>query len=500
MNKKLHKLIFSAYIGPFLLTFFIAMFFLIMQFLWKYIDDLLGKGLDATILTELMFYASANLVPMALPIAILLSSIMTFGSLAESNELTAMKSVGLSNIRIMKPLIVFILFIAIGAYFFANYTWPVANLKFRALISDIAHQRPSLSFREKVFNNDIDHFSIRIDEKVKDKADHFKGVRIADHSSEANFNQPLYKKDIVSETGNIKKTDDDKYMILSMQNGIIEEELIRGLDSTDAFPHQTTKFEEAKIRIDLSSLKMQRTNTDLFKDLYEMFNMEQLSFAIDSVTKQNDVILDNIAQNQKLSFLIFREPFKRPDNPDDSMARVLQNNKIMNAKASVAVNANLAQNASNHLRNSQASYSFSMDQITNNNKIINLMKVEWHRKLTLPMACILLFFIGASMGAIIKKGGIGAPIVVATILFLVYYIISITGEKMAKGGALSPFTGMWLSALVLAPLAIILTQQSNSDSKIFDSETYKRIFGMKKRVKKVTLPSSSENENTSTLS
>jgi lipopolysaccharide export system permease protein len=487
MNKKLHKLVFNAYIGPFLLTFCISMFFLIMQFLWKYIDDLLGKGLDATILAELMFYASANLVPMALPIAILLSSIMTFGNLAESNEMTAMKSIGLSNLRIMKPLIVFIVCISIGSFFFANYTWPVANLKFRALIADIAHSRPTLSFRDKVFNNDIDNICIRIDEKIKDKPDHFKGVRIADHSSSsAGYNQPLYKKDIFSETGNIKKTADDKYMIFSMQNGIIEEELIRGLDSSDIYPHQSTKFKEAKIKIDLSSLKMQRTNTDLFKDMYEMFNMEQLSYAIDSVNKQNEIILDNMAQSHKLTFLVFREPIKHSNN--DSINRELLNTKTMNASQAAPVNSDISQNAANALRNSQSTYNFSLEQIANNNKIINLMKVEWHRKLTLPVACLLLFFIGASMGTIIKKGGIGAPIVAATILFLVYYIISITGEKMAKGGALSPFTGMWLSALILAPVAILLTQQSNSDSRIFDFDTYKRLLGMKKSVNKVTLP------------
>jgi lipopolysaccharide export system permease protein len=458
-----------------------------MQFLWKYIDDLLGKGLDATILAELMFYASANLVPMALPIAILLSSIMTFGNLAESNEMTAMKSIGLSNLRIMKPLIVFIVCISIGSFFFANYTWPVANLKFRALIADIAHSRPTLSFRDKVFNNDIDNICIRIDEKIKDKPDHFKGVRIADHSSSsAGYNQPLYKKDIFSETGNIKKTADDKYMIFSMQNGIIEEELIRGLDSSDIYPHQSTKFKEAKIKIDLSSLKMQRTNTDLFKDMYEMFNMEQLSYAIDSVNKQNEIILDNMAQSHKLTFLVFREPIKHSNN--DSINRELLNTKTMNASQAAPVNSDISQNAANALRNSQSTYNFSLEQIANNNKIINLMKVEWHRKLTLPVACLLLFFIGASMGTIIKKGGIGAPIVAATILFLVYYIISITGEKMAKGGALSPFTGMWLSALILAPVAILLTQQSNSDSRIFDFDTYKRLLGMKKSVNKVTLP------------
>lgn len=487
MYKKLHRLVLTAYLGPFLLTFFIAMFFLIMQFLWKYIDDLLGKGLEASILTELMFYASANLVPMALPIAILLSSIMTFGNLAESNEMTAMKSAGLSNLKIMKPLIIFIFFIAIGSFFFANYTWPVANLKFRALIHDIANQRPSMQFREKVFNNDLKDLCIRIDEKVKSKKDHFKGIRIADHSQNANGQHPLYKKDIVADEGNIKKTAGNQYMILTMTNGIIEEELTRGMDSTDVFPHQSTQFTEAKIRIDLSSLKLQRTNTDLFKDLYEMFNMEQLNFAIDSVTDRNQKMYLNFAESFKSSFLIFRKPVTF--TPKDDLRNLPQLKKVAETRKNTPKNAAISQNAAQNVRTQKLVYQTKSNEIANNNKLISLMKVEWHRKLILPVACILLFFIGASLGTIIKKGGIGTPIVTATILFLIYYIISITGEKMAKGGALSPFSGMWLSALILTPVAFFLLRKSNNDSRIFDPETYKRIFGIKKSVKKVTLPS-----------
>lgn len=488
MIKKLHRLVFSAYIGPFLLTFCIAMFFLIMQFLWKYIDDLLGKGLDTPILTELMFYASANLVPMALPIAILLSSIMTFGNLAESNEMTAMKSAGLSNLKIMQPLIIFITLVSIGSFFFANYTWPVANLKFRALITDIAHQKPALQFREKVFNTDIDYYSIRIDKKVKNTSDRFEGVRIADHSPHQNTSLPLYKKDIVAKTGNIKKTTDNKYMVMTLENGSIQEELLRGMDSADVFAHQSTKFSEAKIRIDLTSLKMERTDTDLFKDLYEMFNMEQLEHALDSVENLNERIIDSHAERLKLSFMIFRKPVKNRMNAD---MPVLSSNemRVMDARIdNVRTNADNHENGAQSLRLTAKAYSDDLNRIFTHQQIMQLMKVEWHRKLTLPVACFLLFFIGASMGTIIKKGGIGAPIVVATILFLIYYIISISGEKMAKGGVLSPFTGMWLSALVLAPIAVFLILKSNSDSRIFDKDTYLRFLGIK-RSNKLNLPS-----------
>lgn len=479
MNKKLHRLILGAYLGPFLITFFIAMFFLIMQFLWKYIDDLMGKGLELSILTELIFYASANLVPMALPIAILLSSIMTFGNLAETNEMTAMKSAGLSNLRIMRPLLIFILIISFCSFLFANYTWPVANLKFRALITDIVQQKPTIQFREKVFYTDIQNFCLRVDKKVDDKTDYFEGIHISDHSNNPT-NNPLYKKDIASKSGNIKKTSDGKYMILSLENGNIHEELARGMDSSDVFPHQTTRFKEAKMRIDLSSLKMHRTDADLFRGMYEMFNMEQLEHALDSIQNIESKILDNYAQSYKRSFLIFREPIKLNSNIDSNIIKSGGLPQMHAQMMTEEIDANLAAQGAKTLRNYIATYEFELQTISDNKMMIQLMKVEWHRKLTLPASCIFLFLIGASLGTIIKKGGIGTPVVIAVILFLIYYIITITGEKMAKGEVMSAFTGMWLSALVLAPLALLLIAKSNSDSRILEFETYKRLFAFRK--------------------
>lgn len=485
MNKKLYRLIIKAYLGPFIVTFCIAMFFLVMQFLWKYIDDLMGKGLEFSILAELMFYASANLVPMALPIAILLSSIMTFGNLAETNEMTAMKSVGLSNLRIMRPLIYFIFIISFCSFLFANYTWPVANLRFRALITDIVQQKPTIQFREKVFYTDIDNFCIRVDKKIKDKNDYFEGVHISDHSNNPT-NNPLFKKDIAAKSGNIKKTSDGKYMILTLENGNIREELNRGMDSTDKFAHQTTYYNEAKLRIDLSSLKMHRTDADLFRGMYEMFNMSQLEFALDSIQNYNAKVLDNYSESIKRSFLIFREPIGSNLKVNhDSIKVKASEMPRMNARESIIkVNANSASQGAITLRNYISTYEFELATIEANEHTIQQMKVEWHRKLTLPAACLILFFIGASLGTIVKKGGIGTPVVIAVILFLIYYIITMSGEKMAKGGVMSAFGGMWLSALVLTPLAIILISKSNSDSRIFELETYKRIFSFKKGQKK----------------
>lgn len=485
MNKKLYRLIIKAYLGPFLVTFCIAMFFLVMQFLWKYIDDLMGKGLEFSILAELMFYASANLVPMALPIAILLSSIMTFGNLAETNEMTAMKSAGLSNLRIMRPLIYFILIISFCSFLFANYTWPVANLKFRALITDIVQQKPTIQFREKVFYTDIDNYCIRVDKKIKDKNDFFEGIHISDHSNNPT-NNPLYKKDIAAKSGNIKKTSDGKFMVLTLDNGNIREELIRGIDSTDKFAHQTTYYEEAKMRIDLSSLKMHRTDADLFKGMYEMYNMGQLEYALDSVSKHNKALLDNYSNGIKRSFLIFREPIAAHQKLNlDSLQAKASEIPHMNASINdLKVNVNPASQGAITLRNYISTYEFELATIKNNEETMQLMKVEWHRKLTLPASCLILFFIGASLGTIVKKGGIGTPVVIAVILFLIYYIITMTGEKMAKGGVMTAFGGMWLSAFILTPLALILISKSNSDSRIFELETYKRIFSFKKGQKK----------------
>lgn len=494
--------------GPFLLTFAIAMIFLIMQFLWKYVDDLMGKGLEWYVIAELLFYASANLVPMALPLAILLSSIMLFGNLGESSELTAMKSSGLSLLRIMRPLTIFIFLLSFAAFLFANYLWPVANMKFRSLIFDIQQQKPSLSLNEKSFYNDIPGYSIRIMEKNK-KGDEFKDVLIFDHS-EGNV---VYKRDIWAEGGSIEQINGGKAMIFHLTNGKIYQEVQPRMVKGGVYPYQKIYFKRANLNFDLSAFQLQRTNVDVYNTHYEMLNMEQLATQEDSLKVEMRRKKEELARNIERRYLLFRKagsaqdpeivatgsiiPVLKPNSVDTNLLAATPSKPILQSfeARSREDKKRIVDGALNMARGNVDYLIGRRDEFNGRDEFIQRHRLEWHRKLTLSVACIILFFIGAPLGAIIRKGGLGAPIVASTLLFILYYIISITGEKMAKSGVIDPFWGMWISSIILFPVGFFLTYKSNRDSTLFDLDFYLRILGLK-RLKK---PKFAANENSSTL-
>lgn len=495
---KLTRLVIASYLGPFILTFAIAMVFLILQFLWKYVDDLMGKGLEWYVVAELLFYASANLVPMALPLAILLSSIMVFGNLGESSELTAMRSAGLSLMRIMRPLIIFIAFISISAFFFANYLWPVANMKFRSLIFDIQNQKPALTLTERRFYNDIPGFSIRVMEKTKEGS-HFKDILIYDHST-GNVN---FKRDIWAESGNLEKINGGKGMLFHLNNGKIYEEVQGRMMKGGIFPYQKIQFKKASLYFDLSSFQLQRTDVQVFNTHYEMMNMAQLASAEDSLRMNLYEKRKEMSDNFARRFLIFR-PVGNFDPTHPVAVPTLTLNKVANQKPILkSANDSIQPSSVNHsfvpfreqhgeqrtrtlasaqsmARNSLEYILGRKEEFTGREEFIQRHRLEWHRKLTLSVACFILFFIGAPLGAIIRKGGLGTPIVASTILFIFYYILSISGEKMAKANVLDPFWGMWMSSFILFPVGLYLTWKSNNDSALFDKDFYLRLFRIKR--------------------
>jgi lipopolysaccharide export system permease protein len=483
------------------------MIFLILQFLWKYVDDLMGKGLDWTIIIELLFYASANLVPMALPLAILLSSIMTFGNLGESSELTAMKSAGLSLMRIMRPLTYFIILIAIGAFLFFNYVWPVANLKFRALIVDIQQQKPTMTITEKSFYNNIPGFSIRVMEKSKD-GEEMSDILIYDHS---NMNV-TYKRDVWAEKGHIEQINQGNAMIFHLENGKIYEEVHPSVMKGGTYPFQTLHFKKAGLFFDLSEFKLQRTDMEVYSNHYELMNMAQLSVMEDSLRNTLLGKRADLAKNFMMRFLTYRYHSDSISTPKDTVLQAetaidttpkpLALNKpgLMLSTPDTASKAKflvfqpgvpfqkrdlnekrrLASNALNQARNSASFVTNLREEFRGREEFIQRHRLEWHRKMTLSVACIILFFIGAPLGAIIRKGGLGAPIVASTLLFIFYYILSIVGEKMAKSGAIDPAWGMWMSSIILFPVGFFLTWKSNNDSKLFDRDFYLRLFRIKR--------------------
>lgn len=446
------------------------MFILLMQFVWKYIDDFMGKGLDYWIIAELLLYASANLVSLALPLAVLLSSIMTFGGMAEHYELVAMKSSGLSLFRIMLPLIIFIVLLSGGAFYFNNTIAPLANLKFKSLLWDVTHTKPSLELREGVFYNGIDGYSIRVSEKARD-SNKLHDLLIYQHDAKTPGNRQVIR----AKEGEMLQSADGRYMSIHLLNGVSYDELADY--NNKKHPQIKSSFKEDYIMMDLSGFAMQRTDEDLWKNHMKMLSMQQLGESIDSLQAQKD--------NRKADFLLYMErsvnlPDTLPSTPliteeieaekaDTTTVLSFQQLPSPEQRRVVNVAMNITRNAKNYMNR-------TAQDIDNREEYINKHKMEWHRKLTLSFACIVLFFIGAPLGAIIKKGGLGMPVIFSVVFFLVFHITSITGEKLIESGSLTPFAGMWLSSMVLLPIALFLTYKAVKDAALFDRDTYTRFL------------------------
>ena len=460
-----------TYIGPFFMTFFIAVFLLLMQFLWKYIDEFVGKGIEIPVMAQLLSYASVNFIPMALPLAILLSSIMTFGNISEHYELVALKSSGISLLRIMSPLIIFISFISICALFFSNYILPIANLKFYSLLYDIRSIRPEINIKPGIFYNGIDDYSIRVQRKDK-KTNILYNIMIYDQTQRQG-NISL----IVADSGKILMTKDKRYLLLTLYNGKKYEE-VRNQEQTNwraTHPHQKDKFVEENITIELNGFGFNRTDESLFTDNYRMLNIWQLQHVEDSLQKlynQRDslykVTVADVAFIKKLQIdslsgkRATRDTFIHPDTIYRAFSKSEKIQLIQNALT---------------IARSQASYiSFSTDELEARKNYLVKYKVEYHLKFTLAFACLILFFIGAPLGAIIRKGGLGMPVVVSILLFILYYIISLIGEKFAKELILPAWAGIWLSSAVLFPVGLFLTYKAASDSAIFNIDLYLEPF------------------------
>lgn len=457
--KKLHKLVIASYIGPFVMTFFISLFVLLMQFLWKYIDDLVGKGLEWHVIAELMFYASASLVSLALPLSILISSIMTMGSLGEHYELVALRSAGISLGRVMTPLIVFSIFISGVAFYFSNNLLPIANLKMGTLLYDIRHKKPTLDLRPGVFYKGIEGYSIRISGKGGADENTIYDVMIYDHTeNKGNI------KVILADSGRMQ-FDGDRYLMLELFQGKGYEQKDNRSREERTFPHMRNQFEKEIIRFDMAEFNLTRSNEDIFKDNYKMQSLGQLNKNLDTlrvkyVERQSDYIT-NLKRNFKFLSL---------ENDSVNAVGVRYTNvlelfdephrgKIIGAALNMA--------------RSTRSYTHSArDDFAARNHRMDRYSIEAHRKFTLSIACLILFFIGAPLGAIIRKGGLGLPTVFAIVFFLIYYILSITGEKFAKEGMWSVVDGMWLSSRVLLPVGLFLTYKATTDSKIFEWEFY----------------------------
>lgn len=465
--RKIDLFVLKSYLGPLVMTFFIALFILLMQFVWKYIDDLVGKGLEWYVIFQLLFYASTTFVPMALPLAILLSSLMTFGNLGEHYELVSMKSAGISLRRVMAPLIVVSILISGLAFYFANNVLPMANLKFLSLLYDVREKKLAFNLKEGVFYDGIDGFVIRVGKKEAD-GNTIRNIMIYDHRQRQGNTSVT-----VARWGQMELSRDKRFLIFRLFDGTNYEERTDMQHSERTRPFQRTRFTEQFQTFDLSALQLTRTDENLFKKNYEMQNMRQLRKSIDSLRRDFTKEKTNysVTMTRKYPFYtdLAADAEVTPAKPPPPFRKSVLLN--FNPKERPTILAN-AQRAATSVKES---IGFNTLVLQNKEKVLHKHEIVMQKKITFSIACFLLFFIGAPLGAIIRKGGLGMPAVVAAFFFILYYIMSFIGEKYSVVGAVPAWQGMWFASAVLLPLGIFLVYKANADASLFDVDAWIRI-------------------------
>lgn len=472
----------QTFLPLFFMTFGICLFIVLMQFLWRYIDDMVGKGLGILVLGEMFFYAALFLVPMALPLAILLASLMTFGNLGERLELLAMKSAGVSLIHIMRPLIITIGMISVGAFFFQNNVMPIAQVKLYTLLYSMRQKSPELDIPEGSFYKDIPGFNVYVKHK-DNKTGLLKDLMIYDYSE--GFNNARV---IVADSGRLKTSADKLFLILSLYNGESFENL-KSQEKTSqtikAVPYRRESFSTKDILIEFDA-NFNRTDESFMQNQYLGKNLKDLQLSIDSMNCKLDSIriinADNLYDGSYLKS--FKAPAKENPDEKDSLLRAevtplfetesspdtdfesIYQSLTPSGKASVLNRTKSA------IENIRTDYYFRASTVGTEAAKIRRHMTEWHKKFTLSFACLVFFFIGAPLGAIIRKGGLGMPVVISVILFIFYYIIDNMGYKMARDGVWPAWQGMWLSSAVLTPMGIFLTYKAVKDSVILNADTY----------------------------
>ncbi len=471
MFKKLDKLIIKAFIGPFIATFFITLLVLVMQFFWLYIDDFVGKGLGAGVILEFIWYQGAVLVPLALPLAILLSSLMTFGNLGESFELIAIKASGISLLRFMRPLFFVTLLICGVAFLFSNYMIPVANLKSRTLLADIVYAKPAFDLKEGVFYDKIPNFAIKIGKKEANDSV-IRDVIVYEQTN------PIQDNFIIAKSGVMRVTENKRYLEFNLKDGWRYQERTDNIYSNNT-EYVRMGFKEYKKQFDLSTLGFSnRTPDSVNKNNERVLSMRQLDVAIDSLGKENDGIRRQLEKNM-FSLLPFTnyidsawDKQEVADTGTKKMAKTFS--EWLPDSARIA----LWHRATGQVNSLRVSLESTASSLKERERILRKHKIEWHRKIALSLACLVLFLIGAPLGSIIRKGGLGTPLIFAIIFFMVFYFSSTMGEKFAKENTMSPFIGMWLATFVLVPIGLFLTYKAMRDSQLFNKEFYYRFTKM----------------------
>ncbi|MCR4664260.1 MAG: LptF/LptG family permease [Paludibacteraceae bacterium] len=468
--KKLDLYVLRNFLGLFLLTFVICCFILLMQLLWMRINDIVGKGVDVFVLLEFLLYAVLSVVPMALPLAILLASLMSFGNLGEKFELTAMKSAGISLFRIMRPLIFLIAAISIGAFFFSNNVLPRTQVKFWTLVFSLRQKSPELDIPAGEFYTGVNGYNIYV--RKKDRSGLLHGLMIYDYSN--GFQNASVT---VADSGRVTTTADQKYLQLTIYQGESFENLTEGQQRSqrslqENVPYRREMFRRKTLLIEFDT-EFTRYDESVLNDQHVSKNMTSLIHSIDSVGQ-----LAAEKSRQQGDDMVHNHFLGRDNNPmlyrDADTVYACLNVDSLYVSYSATDQQRALQYALDQARKYKDLIQYNSILLDDYQRYMRKHEIELHRKFTLAFACLIFFFIGVPLGAIIRKGGLGAPIVISVILFIIYYIIDNAGYKMAREALWPVWQGMWLSSLVLLPIGIFLTYKAATDSALFNPEVWIR--------------------------
>ncbi len=465
--KKLDSFILKSFFGPFIMTFLIVIFVLMLQFLWLYIDELVGKGLSFGVILEFLGWGSATLIPMALPLASLLASIMTMGNMGENNELLAMKAAGISLQRIIAPLVIVSVFISIGAFFASNDLIPVAYNKIYTLRDDIGKTKEEIKIPTGIFYNGVDGYTIRIASRDDNNIMH--DVMVYNHSSNKG-NVSL----TVADSGLVRLSPDKSSMIFTLYSGINYEETNRIQYKDTSLTLQKIDFSQQEVIIPLENYAFKKSDDARYGNEIMAKDLKQLAIDRDSL----EIVFEKTLSSQlkKSIFsgnLMYTYQFdsSRVGNykgyiPADS---IFMDIDIRNKEKALS-------SAMNMINNQVSSYQFYERELFQSAHPLRRSIIESYRKFTLSLACLIFFFIGAPLGAIIRKGGLGTPVIISMLFFVVYWVVDISGKKLANDGAIGPFIGTFISTFVLIPIGVFLTVKSTRDSALFNADAYKIFF------------------------
>lgn len=476
--KKLDIFILKSFGTLFVGTFFICLFIFMLQFLWRYVDELVGKGLEMSVLAQFFYYSALTLIPAAMPLAVLLAALITFGNFGERYELLAMKAAGISLLQIMRPVIIFVVFLSCMSFFFQNVIGPQAQAKLYTLLWSMRQKSPELDIPEGVFYDEIDGYNLYVKKKDR-KTGMLYDVTIYELSN--GFENARV---ISADSGRLEMTADKKHLFLHLYSGHLFENLKAQNTNSKNIPYRRESFREKHSLIEFNS-EFNLMDASFMSNQSGSKNLKMLETSIDSMTVMNDSIGRKYYTDAKSG--VFQTV---PGSLSKEDTLKIQSENIANYNVDSLFNRStltqkqkIVSAAVSRTENQQSDWNFKSLTIGANDQNIRRHRTEWHQKFTMSLSCLFFFFIGAPLGAIIRKGGLGMPVVVSVLIFIVYYIINNMGYKMARDGKWIMFMGMWLSSAILGPLGAFLTYKSNNDSVILNADAYinwfKRVLGIR---------------------